>query len=232
MMKLFRALVLTFACITGMPSSGRMMAAEATAPVVQEKAPRFTPIPKEIMYSSYRVKSQFGPFTGYGTGFAIDARTLITAGHVANGTETEKYYIELFDAEWNLVKTLDAKLKKTNGDADARPGTDLAILTVDEDLPYFHKLDKGEPALRDPIYCVGAPFGETPYHVSFGILVNRVNKTYPTLCTAEILGAPGNSGSAMFTADNKFIGILVRGGQAHVLFVPADTVFEFIKEDK
>lgn len=191
-------------------------------------------VPAATLASVYRVSigRTTGPNSitifGYGSGMAIDKRHVLTAGHVADPLQGDIFRIDIFDINGVYVRSIDAKIVKSNN-ADLEPNKDLGLLEVAEDLPHFTPLDYGAVEVNDAIYCVGASYGYSPYHVFFGMLAAKASIPFTGLYDAAMCSMPGNSGGPVFNSKHQFIGVLVRGITGGLTaFVPVNTVKEFL----
>jgi S1-C subfamily serine protease len=164
---------------------------------------------------------------GFGTGTAIDARHVITAGHVVEDEPGVTFLIEIFgdDSSGLVIDSRHAHILKADYEAD------LGLLEIEgDDFLIFTKLVNGTAKTGDWIYTVGGPLGEPARCVTWGTYAVNKARTID-LAVAMISTQPGASGSAIWNKDNQFLGILVRGAPGVILFVRASDVDKFMADD-
>jgi V8-like Glu-specific endopeptidase len=154
-----------------------------------------------------------------GTGFAIDDKHLITAGHVCIGIlegEQEKItdgniYGETYDLNMNVVRYTGLKIEAID------TFNDLCILTWKNHGLQPVKIANDLPDIHSTVYIVGAPLGYA-FTINKGELIIK-DKTFDIFYQHKIIvdadAAPGNSGSPIFNASGSVIGVLVAGDEAY-----------------
>ena len=181
------------------------------------------PIPDAVLFSSYRITVVKGDKAlDIGSSVAIDKRHIITASHVVTKDDAD-VRIDIFDHEGIYKRSIPCKIVRKDDDAD------LALLEADEELPARQTLDYGSAKVGDVVYAVGAAWGDAPFSVATGNLVSKANAEFESLWQMSATIVPGMSGGGVYSADHKFLGIMVRGAKcAGGLFVPAECVKEFL----
>jgi S1-C subfamily serine protease len=183
-----------------------------------------TKIPESVLRSSYRITaSQNGRDADVGSGIAIDKHHLLTANHVVTASNDTK--VDIFDRDGIYLRSIPAKVVREDKD------NDLALLEVEADLPESHTLDYGDAKVGDPAYAIGAAWGDAPYSTSSGTVVSKSNQDFKAYWQISATIACGMSGGGVYSADHKFLGIMVRGAPiVGGLFVPAATVKNFLNQ--
>ncbi len=151
----------------------------------------------------------------FGSGFAIDERHIITAGHLCksmmlevtkgNVAEIYLYYLMqdgfIYQAKGLKIKTLDNEM-------------DLCMLESSKDLILLpvQLADRDVPKTRDIVYMIGAPRGIFPIEAEGRIMLPRMqgkDEEHKILISIPVYG--GNSGSALFNDESEVIGVLTDG---------------------
>lgn len=161
---------------------------------------------------------------GMGTGFAIDKRKVITAGHVVAGNKEVE--VTFFDEKGKEIKRMTGKVLKAieEGNFD----NDLGLVELPEDAPHYNKVDVAEAELGDEGYTVGGPYGEIPHCIAIGTFSGISSKIPTGILTA--MSAPGASGSAVFNSKHQLVGILVSGvPNVCIYYIPDDKIKELLK---
>ena len=143
-----------------------------------------------------------------GSGFAIDAHTVVTNRHVI-----ENHYRL-------SATTYDGTPLTVTGSYVSNWG-DLGVLTIEEELPVVVTLADADPASGDFVQVVGYPDGKE-LRVSDGDILSKVDdqlegegQVFAT--TAE--AAPGSSGSAAYDSKGTVIGVLYAGDNYGITFI-------------
>lgn len=182
--------------------------------------------------ASYRISilDEFGGVVGAATGVAVDKRSIISAGHVVS--PGAKYQLDLFNEDGEFSYGIPLIIDRWN-DPSLEPNRDLALFHTEQDVPHFTTLRYVKNIrVSDWVYTIGARFGEAPYCIGWGQLASKTSRDFPGLWLAALDSAPGNSGGGVWNSRHEFVGILVRGAPSIVLFVPAQTVYDFIYADR
>ncbi len=180
-------------------------------------------VPADFLLCSGRLQMDYGGGSGGRCSvFAIDKRRLIGAGHCAAhilvGAD-----VTFCDAEGREVRKLKVHLVS----AAPPPDCDLSLWETDEDMPVFHPIEYGEAKPNTWGFTLSACGGHSPYHITWGVFAGEVDgidgqpHVFGEMATAC---GPGSSGSSVFNYDSKFVGILVRGGEGAIYFVPGSVV--------
>ncbi|MGQ7296275.1 S1 family peptidase [Quadrisphaera sp. KR29] len=136
-----------------------------------------------------------------GSGFAVDAHTLVTNAHVVQGAERLQ------------VDTWDGHQLAVTASATATVA-DLAVVRTVEELPAAVPLAASDPGSGEAVTVVGYPRGEAlarargvvtgPVDDPLGIAAQQVLQL-------EAAVAPGSSGSAVVDGDGAVVGVLYAG---------------------
>lgn len=176
---------------------------------------------KENILASVRVVADDG---GTGSGFTLDKRKVLTAGHVVKGND--KVTVTYFDENSKVVKEIRGKVKKA-----VEVGVfenDLGLIELEEDAPYFNKVKLGETELGSEGYTVGGPHAETPHVVAIGTFSGMSGHWPMGMLSAN--SAPGASGSAVFNDKHELVGVLVSGiPDVCIYFITAERIRELLK---
>jgi len=136
---------------------------------------------------------------GFGSGFVIDGKVVVTNNHVVEGAD-----------EIRIQTSRGKKLVSTKVRRD--PKTDLAIVILDvkEPLPSLDFGDSETMEIGDRVLAVGAPFGLTG-SVSHGIISGKGRSLkmnmYEDFLQTDAAINPGNSGGPLVNLEGKVIGI-------------------------
>jgi hypothetical protein len=197
------------------------------------------PVPDYNLASSFRINIKFkSGMLGRASGFAVDKHTVVSAGHVGSAKDAD-FTLDVFDKDdWHVVRTVKLKLKKTTKDFDEHFANDMAYFKSDEELPFIEFGDDNQKifddmAVGDLVYLLGCPLGSTALHIQFGILGTKTSSLDAALGVADVLGAPGNSGCAVYDyKSHKLIGMLVRGSSqdTNIYFVRITELLKFVKK--
>jgi S1-C subfamily serine protease len=187
-----------------------------------EETPR--KIPDAILFSSYRISAtREDKVLEVGSGTAIDEHHILTANHVID-TEGGTIKVDIFDHDGIYQRSIPCKVVKSDKDID------LALLETEADLPTTRALDYGSAKVGELTVCIGAAWGDAPFSVSMGMFSSKSNAEFKALAQSSATIAPGMSGGAVYNADQKFIGVMVRGAPCvGGLFVPAEAVKRFLE---
>ncbi len=139
---------------------------------------------------------------GTGSGFILDSHTIVTNHHVVE--DTGSLQVTLSDGtDVTVMKSVYA----TN--------VDFGILTIEEDLTPTVSLADHDPEPEDPITIVGYPNGDA-LEVSTGRVRAWIDDTLDhgeRVVSTTAKTAPGSSGSAVYDAEGKIVGVLYAGNE-------------------
>jgi len=171
---------------------------------------------------SVRVRNIGCGFLATGSGFALDAHTLVTNRHVVENAK----HIE--------ISTYDGRVIQATA-ASATTIADIAIVTTEEPLgTSYADRAADDPVEGDVITVVGYPNGgrlTTTAGVVLGQTADPVGATAGKVLasTAEI--EPGSSGSAVFDASGQVVGVIYAKNSSQQSFiVPISTLNELLDE--
>ena len=157
-----------------------------------------------------------------GSGFAIDAHTLVTARHVVG------------DAREVRVSTYDGHDLTSSGSATA-PDADLAIVRTDAPLPASLPLADADPQVGDAVHVVGYPKGDaltvTSGHVT-GERKDPLDVNAEPVLVADATVEPGSSGSPVLDDDDAVVGVVyAKGTNDTTFFVPVSTLRAMLDDE-
>ena len=150
-----------------------------------------------------------------GSGFAIDARTLITNRHVV----ADSAHLQLSTYDGRDVAVTAASTASL---------ADLAVVRTAERLPAAPALADHDPTVGDPVTVVGYPLGGRLTVTSGRVTGRTTDPLHQSLGEVLITDAPvepGSSGSAALDAQGRVIGVVYAKDSAGESFlVPVSTV--------
>lgn len=157
-----------------------------------------------------------------GSGFAIDARTLVTNRHV------------VADSADLQVSTYDGRDVQVSA-ASSAALADLAVIRTAEDLPSHPELAPTDPAVGDAVTVVGYPLGGeltvTTGRV-IGITTDPLNENLGEVAVTDAPVEPGSSGSAALDSDGRVIGVVYAKNAADQSYiVPVSTLRDLLADD-
>lgn len=168
-----------------------------------------------------RVRNLTCQGVGSGSGFAVDAHTLVTNRHVVAGASSLE------------VNTADGRSLDVSA---ARVGVlgDIAFVTVDETLPVAADLT-GRAVQGTDIAAVGYPLGG-PFTITRGVVIDRVDggnfnvQGEVLRISAEV--QPGNSGGPLLDRTGRVAGVVyaIEIATGFGLAIPMNTVNTLIAE--
>lgn len=204
-------------------------------PVVTDVVPSSVPVPTptstgnlspdgfaEAQRMAVRIRNVGCSSLSTGSGFAIDARTLITNRHVvADSSELQ-------------VSTYDGRDVAVTASATAALA-DLAVVRTAEDLPSSPTLSETDPAVGDAVTVIGYPQGGqltvTTGRV-IGSTTDPLNENLGTVLVTDAPVEPGSSGSAVLDADGQVVGVVYAKNAADQSFiVPVSTLRSLLADD-
>lgn len=157
-----------------------------------------------------------------GTGFAIDARTLITNKHVVEGNR---------DIQLSTYDGRDVSVT-TSGTAEL---ADLAIVRTAEDLDAYPELAPADPKPGDPVTVVGYPNGGALKATNGSVLQytsDPLNENLGQVLLTDAPVEPGSSGSAALDPDGRVIGVVyAKSSSGHSYLVPVSTLRNLLADE-
>lgn len=157
-----------------------------------------------------------------GTGFAVDANTLVTNRHVVeNSREIE-------------VTTYDGRTISITA-ASVTTIADLAIVTMEESLGVWSTLASTDPVEGDSITVVGYPRGgqlTTVAGTVLGATTDPLGASAGTVFATTAPVEPGSSGSPALNEAGEVVGVIYAKNDVEQSFmVPVSTLRTLLDED-
>lgn len=150
-----------------------------------------------------------------GSGFAIDATTLITNKHVV--ADSADLQVSTYDG-----RDIDVTAASTASIAD------LALVRTAEDLPSYPELADADPVRGDAVTVVGYPQGGSLTVTQgqvIGSTTDPLNANLGEVLVTDAPVEPGSSGSAVLDAQGRVVGVVYAksaSGQSYI--VPVSTL--------
>jgi hypothetical protein len=166
-------------------------------------------------------------FVPLGTAIGISPRRLLSAGHMMFHGDIV-YAIEIFNEDGVLESRIPARIERCSVTPD------LAVLKVEEDIPYFIDPSGTDIKVGDWCYTIGAKNGLVPYSITWGQLSSKAAEPVPETWQSTISVSPGNSGGGVYNGKNhKLIGVMIYrwGENSNSMFVPIETIKKFLKDE-
>lgn len=149
-------------------------------------------------HAAVRIRARTCDAFSVGSGFMLDANTVVTNRHVVEGAHTI------------VLSTYDGAEFEATGSVIS-DAADLALVTVDDPLEFAAPLADAEPVAGDPLDVVGYPLGG-PLNTRTGPFVERVPDTLGVarddVDLINVSAEHGNSGSGVYDADGNLVGVL------------------------
>ena len=150
-----------------------------------------------------------------GSGFAIDATTLITNRHVV--TESEELQVSTYDGR-------DISVTAASTAAIA----DLALVRTAEELPDHPELAEADPVAGDDVTVVGYPSGGTLTVTGgrvLGSVTDPLNEALGEVLITDAAVEPGSSGSAVLDTEGRVVGVVyAKNASGQSYFVPVSSL--------
>ena len=150
-----------------------------------------------------------------GSGFAIDAVTLITNKHVV--ADSADLQVSTYDG-----RDIDVTAASTATIAD------LAVVRTAAELPSYPELAVADPVAGDPVSVVGYPQGgrlTVTTGTVIGSTTDPLNENLGEVLVTDAQVEPGSSGSAVLNADGQVVGVVYAKSAAGQSFiVPVGTL--------
>ena len=157
-----------------------------------------------------------------GSGFAIDATTLITNKHVVAGSA--ELQVQTYDG-----RDVDVTASTT---ADL---ADLAVVRTDEELTSYPELADADPARGDAVTVVGYPQGgrlTVTRGQVIGETTDPLNENLGVVLVTDAPVEPGSSGSAVLDDQGRVVGVVYAKSAAGQSFiVPVSTLESLLTDD-
>ena len=158
-----------------------------------------------------------------GTGFAVDAHTLVTNRHVIE--DNKELQVTTYDG-----RTIDVTA------ASATAVADLAIITTEQSIGGFAALAQSDPVEGDAITVIGYPLGGKPTTVTGVVLGSVADPLGAALGTVMVTTAsvePGSSGSPVLNEKGEVVGVIYAKNESDQSFmVPVSLLRTLIAEDQ
>lgn len=158
-----------------------------------------------------------------GTGFAVDAHTLVTNRHVIEDTSELQ------------VTTYDGRTIEVTA-ASATSVADLAIITTEQSIGTFSALAQEDPVEGDAITVIGYPLGgklTTVSGVVLGSIADPLGAALGTVMVTTAPVEPGSSGSPVLNEQGEVVGVIYAKNESEQSFmVPVSLLRTLIAEDQ
>ncbi|MCL3860096.1 serine protease [Actinotalea sp. K2] len=157
-----------------------------------------------------------------GSGFAIDATTLITNRHVV--ADSADLQVSTYDGrDIDVTATSTASL------------ADLAVVRTAEELPSFPELAPADPVRGDAVTVVGYPQGgvltATRGQV-IGSTTDPLNEILGEVLVTDAPVEPGSSGSAVLDEDGRVVGVVyAKNATGQSFIVPVSTLRSLLADE-
>jgi S1-C subfamily serine protease len=157
-----------------------------------------------------------------GSGFALDARTIVTNKHVVDSSRS----LQLLTYDGRDVAA------RTASTADL---ADLAVVRTAEDLPSSPTLAEDDPAPGDPVTVVGYPEGGRLTVTKGSVIGTATDPLHENLGEVLVTDAPvepGSSGSAALDDSGRVIGVVyAKTSTDKSLLVPVSTLRDLLADE-
>lgn len=204
----------------------------ATSPVPDSPAAAVTATPTTARSSSpdglsaveraaVRVRNVACAGVASGSGFALDARLLVTNAHVVGGAS--QLQLDTYDGR-------DIEV----GTAGAATIADLALVRTTGSLPAVVPMAAADPRAGDPVSVVGYP-GGGPLRTSSGVVLgytdDPLGANIGQVLATDAHVEPGSSGSAMVDEAGAVVGVVFARDDADRSYaVPVSTLRDLLHQ--
>lgn len=157
-----------------------------------------------------------------GSGFAIDATTLITNKHVvADSADLQVSTYDGRDVEVTAASTAEL--------------ADLAVVRTAEDLPSFPELASSDPVPGDAVTVVGYPQGGALTLTTgqvIGSTTDPLNENLGEVLVTDAAVEPGSSGSAVLDEEGRVVGVVyAKNASGQSFIVPVTTLKTLLADE-
>ncbi|MFC8921590.1 S1C family serine protease [Cellulosimicrobium sp. NPDC057127] len=157
-----------------------------------------------------------------GSGFALDARTIVTNKHVVDSSRS----LQLLTYDGRDIAA------QTASTADL---ADLAVVRTAEDLPSSPTLAEDDPAPGDPVTVVGYPEGgrlTVTKGTVIGTATDPLHENLGEVLVTDAPVEPGSSGSAALDDSGRVIGVVyAKTSTDKSLLVPVSTLRDLLADE-
>lgn len=157
-----------------------------------------------------------------GSGFALDARTIVTNKHVVDSSRS----LQLLTYDGRDIAA------QTASTADL---ADLAVVRTAEDLPSSPTLAEDDPAPGDPVTVVGYPEGgrlTVTKGTVIGTATDPLHENLGEVLVTDAPVEPGSSGSAALDDAGRVIGVVyAKTSTDKSLLVPVSTLRDLLADE-
>lgn len=169
-----------------------------------------------------RVRNVGCDYLKTGTGFAVDAHTLVTNRHVIEDT-TELQ-----------VTTYDGRIIEVTA-ASATTVADLAIITTEESMGAHAELAQQDPVEGDAITVTGYPNGgklTTVSGVVLGPTPDPLGAALGSVLATTAVVEPGSSGSPVLNEDGEIVGVIYAKNESEQSFMVSVSVLRTLLDQE
>ncbi len=157
-----------------------------------------------------------------GSGFALDARTIVTNKHVVDSSRSLQ--LLTYDGRDGAART-----------ASTADLADLAVVRTAQDLPSTPTLAEQDPAPGDPVTVVGYPEGGRLTVTKGSVIGTTTDPLHENLGEVLVTDAPvepGSSGSAALDDAGRVIGVVyAKTSTDKSLLVPVSTLRDLLADE-
>lgn len=156
-----------------------------------------------------------------GSGFAIDATTLITNRHVV--ADSAELQVSTYDG-----RDIDVTAASTAALAD------LAVVRTADELPSFPELAPDDPQVGDAVTVVGYPQGGVLTLTTgrvIGSTTDPLNENLGQVLVTDAQVEPGSSGSAVLDEDGRVVGVVYAKNAADQSYIVPVSVLRALLAD-
>ena len=174
-----------------------------------------------VMRMAVRIRNEGCTALSTGSGFAIDATTLITNRHVV--TDSEELQVSTYDGRDITVTA-----------ASTAAIADLALVRTAEALPDHPELAEADPEPGDAVQVVGYPQGGTLTVTNGRVLATTTDPLNEALGDVMLTDAPvepGSSGSAVLDEEGRVVGVVyAKNARGQSYIVPVSSLRALLED--